>query len=185
MAKTNRKRVTKRTPKKPARSFGHTLVWTIMLSLVFSAGLIVGQRMLKRSATPALVSVSSVRQSDAPAREQGQEPGQKEEVSFSFYERLGMESAGAPAAQKPKGEGALPARYTLQVGSYPSLQQAQRELRTLKKEGMEAFMVSATVPKKGKMYRVRLGKFHSMDEARQFQAELTRQRDLNTFVMPL
>ena len=85
---------------------------------------------------------------------------------------------------KKSGE-QLPARYTLQVGSFPSLKQAQRSLRELEKGGVEAFMSASDVPDKGKVYRVRVGKFHSADEARQFQAEFKRQRDVEAFVMPL
>jgi len=177
------------------------LTWTILLSLVFSAGLIVGQRMLKQRSTPALVSVSHAKldgadatkedasSNGADAKKKGGKDGnasKKEDLSFSFYERLGTEKPSSQGKLDPgKGAKTLPARYTLQVGSFPSLKQAQRSLRDLEKSGVEAFMSASDVPDKGKVYRVRVGKFHSADEARQFQAEFKRQRDVEAFVMPL
>jgi len=199
MGKSNKRRSKTSKPARPPRQFGRTLTWTVLLSLVFSAGLIVGQRMLKQRSTPALVSVarasqadSSDKKGDAPARDGkkedgGKDKGDKGDLSFSFYERLGTEKPTALGKIDPgkKSGEQLPARYTLQVGSFPSLKQAQRSLRELEKGGVEAFMSASDVPDKGKVYRVRVGKFHTMDEARQFQAELKRQRELEAFVMPL
>lgn len=201
MGKSNKRRSKTSKPPRPPRQFGKTLTWTVLLSLVFSAGLIVGQRMLKQRSTPALVSVARASQTTAAdqkkgaASKEGAKEGKgekkdapaKDDLSFSFYERLGTEkpsSLGKIDPGKKSGE-QLPARYTLQVGSFPSLKQAQRSLRELEKGGVEAFMSASDVPDKGKVYRVRVGKFHTMDEARQFQGELKRQREVEAFVMPL
>lgn len=190
MTRRNKKQ-RKKSASKP-HSYTHTLAWTVVLSLVFSAGLIAGQRMLRRQQTPALVSVSSSKvpgegASEAPREAPGDGEG-GQDLSFSFYEHLGTERPGAAkqaAGEEASGEGALPARYTLQVGSYPSLEQARGKISALRKHGVEVHMVTAEVPERGKVYRVRIGKFHSMDEARQFQGELKRQRDLEAFIMPL
>ncbi|MBA2663489.1 MAG: SPOR domain-containing protein [Bradymonadaceae bacterium] len=80
---------------------------------------------------------------------------------------------------------AQPARYTLQVGAYPNFERARTEMDRLKKIGMEPHVIAAEVPGQGKFYRVRVGKFHSMDDARTFQADAKGRNGLDTFVTPL
>ncbi len=199
MGRKNIKHSGRSSDESTPRDFKRTLVWTILLALVFSAGLIVGQRMLKQRSTPALVSVHASHATDKEATPEKTQQGEDadnpdEHLSFSFYDKLapgkGKAAKEEPSeAQDAQGEDgqaqALPARYTLQLGSFPSLDSAQRQLRQLRDAGLEVHMISSSLPDQGKVYRVRIGKFHSIDEARQFQSELTRQRELETFVMPL
>jgi cell division protein FtsN len=192
--KTNR--VRKKTPK---RSVGSTLAWTAVLSLVFSAGLITGQRMLRAGATPPLLA-SAGAPADAPDDAPDDAP-KAPPLSFSFYEKLGDDGAKGAESRAPnqgiqdtleqarKGEpeanGELPARYTLQVGAHPAMHKAKGQMGKLRDKGLEPHMVSIEKGDGGKLYRVRVGKFHSMDEARHFQAEIKRSRDVDTFVTPL
>ena len=164
-----------------------------MLALVFSAGLIAGQRALSRADTPALVSYSTPQQASAePVVARDSKAKQDaDDVEFSFYDKLGDGQSGQGAVAGLKSlldasEGdELPARYTLQFGAYPSMDQARKQVSKLKKQGVEAYVTTSKVPKKGKVYRVRIGKFHSMDEARQFQGALDTQRKIEAFVMPI
>ncbi len=198
MARHKKRNTRRRSTAAQSRSFGRTLVWAFLLAIVFSIGLIAGQRMLDQEKMPPLVSISSVKQSDALAvqPEEGQQGDDKDEVEFSFYDRLGQVK---PAAVKSLGESisgalkmqdaqALPARYTLQVGSHPTMEKARKQVARLNKQGIEAHVISGESSKTGsskKVYRVRVGKFHSMDEARQFQGALKKQREVETFLMPL
>lgn len=59
--------------------------------------------------------------------------------------------------------------YTLQVKSSRSKEDADRFVRRLRKSGFDPHVVLSTVPGKGRYYRVRLGKFKSMQAARAFQ----------------
>ncbi len=193
--KTNRVR-----KKAPKRSVGSTLAWTAVLSLVFSAGLITGQRMLRADATPPLLASATTPGADAEGAPSADAP-KTPPLSFSFYEKLSDDGAKGAESRAPnqgiqdtleqarQGEpdtnGELPARYTLQVGAHPAMHKAKGQMGKLRDKGLEPHMVSIEKGDGGKLYRVRVGKFHSMDEARHFQAELKRSRDVDTFVTPL
>jgi cell division septation protein DedD len=244
-------------------TFSRLIGWTLALSLVFSAGMITGQRILRQESLPPLVQLSSARAvADTPDAE-GASVGPKL-TSYSFYDHLlkdGEAKPGAkatkaekkkkkeepsrvvarkekkenaepkkqPAAAKPQAEPkkpevkqvaaappkkaervapipgigavaravlpkkvaseqpprALPARYTLQVGSHPQKSRAVTQMDKLSRMGMEPALIVADVPGKGTLYRVRVGKFHSMDEARTYQASMRSKSGLESFVTPL
>ncbi|HEX5036839.1 MAG TPA: SPOR domain-containing protein [bacterium] len=63
---------------------------------------------------------------------------------------------------KPKG------KFTIQVGSYQSSNEASAALRGWKKKGYSAYTAVGTIPDKGTWYRVRIGGFPSREEAQKF-----------------
>lgn len=67
-----------------------------------------------------------------------------------------------PAETKPKG------KFTIQVGSYQSSEEATASLANWKKKGYSAFMAVGSIPDKGTWYRVRIGGFPTRDEAKKF-----------------
>jgi DedD protein len=191
------------------------VAWTTVLALVFSAGLITGQRMLNRQSLPPLVSFSSAQAAQAaPAgegaapdkAEAGVKPAGKKDVTFSFYEKLAgepAEQAPAPqanprravaqaaqavvaeqAARKVGGDSALPARYTLQAGAHASMDRAKVQMDKLTANALEPHLIVVEGAEGAKVYKVRVGKFHSMDEARHFQGSI-KDRGIDTFVTPL
>lgn len=249
----------KKAEKKEEGGFTKWLAWTIALGLVFSAGLITGQRLLRRESLPPMVSLSSTRavEPDKP-QPSIEEPPLR--TTFSFYEHLTAaepakpaqapkpaegaptqvkpseeakpapkpeptapsataEAKPAPMQPKPEApeqnraesqppstvgeaaaalqkvvdsfqpqdadENALPARYTLQVSSHPDRDSAEKEMDRLRGTGVEPHVLAVDVPGKGKLYRIRVGKFHSMDEARNFQGQLKEKRGVAGFVTPL
>ena len=126
----NRRRSPAKRGPQQQRSLGRTLVWAFLLAIVFSVGLIAGQRMLDQESMPPFVSISSMKveqpQAVQPSTDDSSAASDEKQVTFSFYERLGQnKSAAAPvkslgeslssALDMQKAE-ALPARYTLQVG---------------------------------------------------------------------
>ncbi len=238
--------------------FGRLLQITILLSIVFSAGLITGQRLLHNASMPPIISVQSPALSAAAQRHLAEADKQdnneaKDEATaktrFSFYEKLSKPASDgekAPARRfltpKPEPEKTAPvvaeappvpqkvapepaatekasdtgalaqvtepakkqlptlsvnaaatetddsavaARYTLQIGAYPSYERARQEMLRLEKLGLEPHVIAADVPGQGKFFRVRVGKFHSMDEARTFQSDTREKNNLETFVTPL
>lgn len=56
-------------------------------------------------------------------------------------------------------------RYTLQVGSYPSMEEAQSVMDRLEKAGMAPALKAADLKNMGRRYRVFVGKFDSKDAA--------------------
>jgi cell division septation protein DedD len=223
-------------------TFKRLLGWTLLLALVFSAGLITGERLVRKKSLEPLISVTDQvagSAADADAESAGDEP-----TTFAFFDKLTRKGEVAlatstkaePAAEKaeekvaprkPSSEEAssekpepkeaaqqkaapqkaevdveeangekpevrkpepikpAAARYTLQVAAHPDLDGAKKHMERLQKMGLQPFVVSAAIPGKGKFFRVRVGKFSSMEEARAFQASLKAKNSLNTFVSPL
>lgn len=64
------------------------------------------------------------------------------------------------------------ARYTVQLEASPSLETAQEKARKFRESGIEAYIVRGEVPGKGTFYRVRVGIFDSLAEAKKFGMEL-------------
>lgn len=202
--------------------FKKLLGWTTLLALVFSAGLITGERLVRKKSFEPLVSVSSRAEAKPPESvevdDEQPEAAAREEAEFSFFDNLTngnqpiIERRDAPSTRTRNGDekkpqtvespprqqpqpadsddtaqpgDQLPAKYTLQVAAHPDMESAKKHMARLRKMGLDPHVISASIPDKGKFYRVRIGKFHSMDEARSFQADLKRKNSLNTFVSPL
>ncbi len=60
-------------------------------------------------------------------------------------------------------------RYTLQVKATKEKDDADRFIATLRQAGFEPHTVLADIPGKGRYYRVRIGRFDSLEDARAFQ----------------
>ncbi|MFP4597191.1 MAG: SPOR domain-containing protein [Persicimonas sp.] len=230
-----------RASKNAGSKFKRLLGWTVLIAIVFSAGLITGERLVRRQALSPLVSVAGEVDPANGQTEDGQaeaDADEDEPTSFAFFDQLARKDgvslsanrkakektekpAPEPAAAKeepeekpkakpepqeaaPEKEAPAPepaeaeleaepagadevdaARYTLQVASHPNMDSARSHMEKLRKMGLEPHVVAGDVPGKGKFYRVRVGKFQSMDEARSFQSDLTRKNSLSTFVSPL
>ncbi len=221
----------KRTSNDGGGKFKRLLGWTVLMAIVFSAGLITGERLVRREKLAPLVAVTD--QVDVPGDTANKDDADKakdkakhkKKTTFAFFDQLTRKDdvslsserkaaskkhaptkhAPAKHAPAPKAKPAahdshkaaehhdapqkpakkLAARYTLQVAAHPDLESAKAHMERLRKMGLEPHVVSATIPGKGKFYRVRVGKFHTMDEARNFQANLKAKDSLNTFVTPL
>ena len=173
----SRNRKKSHSPPPPARPYGHKLVWTLLFALVFSAGLIAGQRVMQSEKHVPLVSLGEVApKAKAKAPEKTRAAATTKTIDFSFHDRLNPTKDPSPVA----------ARYTLQVGSYPDLEKAKAQLKALRAQGLEVHLVALRLKSGVKTHRVRLGKFQSMEEARQFRDELERRGSpLKMALMPL
>jgi cell division septation protein DedD len=79
------------------------------------------------------------------------------------------EDGGKPVAETPPPAEAKPkGKFTVQVGSYQSSEEATASLANWKKKGYSAFMAVGSIPNKGTWYRVRIGGFPSREEAQKF-----------------
>lgn len=233
-----------RKPKRRKSSgVGRLFLWTAVLGVLASIGIIAGQRIMMDDgflpivsvapATPALSSNASL------ASDEDSEEAPRPSL-FSFYDALTSaevrevtervaprrtprteaprqetapapapapaepeptpsepDSAPPPAEEKPAEEAQAPqerevqeetdapARYTLQIASHPTMERARAEMDRLRELGLEPHVVAADVPGQGQFYRVRVGKYPSMDEARSAQNQIRAVRELQTFVTPL
>ena len=75
-------------------------------------------------------------------------------------------------------------RYTIQVASYNSEDDAKDFAEELKSRGYPAFITQGGVPGRGTWYRVRVGKFKTVREARLFAYGLKGQeREIQSFLI--
>lgn len=242
--------MSRRRHSKPERglSAGRLILGTAVLALVFSAGLIAGQRIMLEDSLPPLVSVGqpalasqrlAPTQAAAKGEEADAETSTPRDAIFSFYESLtrpearplitrknaGQPETAAPKpvaekiaepkpeeptpptpAEEPQRAEATPApveqasaepadaaaseeveaaRYTLQVASHPTMERARAEMDKLSAQGLAPHVIAADIPGQGKFYRVRIGKFATVEQARAHQSQLERTREVRTFVTPL
>ncbi len=80
----------------------------------------------------------------------------------------------APEPVRPP-EPAADARYTLQVKAARDKAEADAFVAELRKAGFAPHVVLADIPGKGRFFRIRVGRFGSMAEARVFQRRYKRQ----------
>lgn len=69
---------------------------------------------------------------------------------------------------KEKANGSPSGKFSIQVGSYQSVEEANAALGRWKKKGYAAFMTVGEIPEKGTWYRVRIGGFADRKEAETF-----------------
>jgi cell division protein FtsN len=57
-------------------------------------------------------------------------------------------------------------RFTVQIASFPQLEEAQKMEQSLKSKSLPAFIQKTDLPGKGTWYRVRVGTFNTIEQAR-------------------
>lgn len=173
------------------------LAWTVFASLLFSAGLLTGLHFFDTSDASSLVAVSAeqsadsgeaTKQEDETTESNGENSDDPEltDTVFSFHDRL---ESGAPVDrdddESEGSEAKEAAKYTLQVAVHPKLSGAEQHMRRIRKAGLDPWVASAKSPDRGKYFRVRIGKFRSMEEARSFQKRLRKNRGIESHLNPL
>lgn len=64
------------------------------------------------------------------------------------------------------------AKYSIQIGSYPKLEEASKIEGEWKEKGYPAYIMIADIPDRGRWYRVRIGGFASRKDAGRYLADL-------------
>jgi hypothetical protein len=77
------------------------------------------------------------------------------------------------------------AKYALQVAAFSKLEEAQELVNQLQSKGYDAYQVTGTATAKGTLYRVRIGKFQSLPEARQFALAFEKKEKVKTIIASL
>ncbi len=75
------------------------------------------------------------------------------------------------------------ARYSIQIGSFPELAEANKSVKTWKVKGYNAFMMIADIPDRGRWYRVRIGGFATKDEAKRYLDEFSSKEKSEAIVV--
>ncbi|MCH8157356.1 MAG: SPOR domain-containing protein [Nitrospinae bacterium] len=100
--------------------------------------------------------------------------------------RLEQEAQDHQAGRIPGGKPELKI-HTLQVAAFTSSKQAERLTRSLQKKGVRGtYMVKSNRKTGGSWYKIRVGRFDSKEEARQFASQLIDQKTIrNYFIISL
>ncbi|MFW5925736.1 MAG: SPOR domain-containing protein [Myxococcota bacterium] len=85
--------------------------------------------------------------------------------------------APRPAARGQDG------KYTLQVISYRTKEEARLFAETLRERGHETFVVRADLPDRGTYWRVRIGPFDSKRDAQAYRSDFEEAEGMNTYVV--
>ena len=75
------------------------------------------------------------------------------------------------------------ARYSVQVGSYSSMDEASQKVATWKNKGYPAYMMIADIPDRGRWYRVRMGGFQTRGDASKYLQELQSRESVEALVV--
>ena len=89
----------------------------------------------------------------------------------------------APEDRRPRGTVGMDGRYTLQVASYRSADEADEFADALRQRGHDAFTLRADVEGRGIFHRVRIGPFDNGHAAEAYRAEFERSERMDTFVV--
>ena len=166
------------------------LVCAFLLIWAFVLGLLVGQGSL--ASPDDLASLQSWLSGLPVAGRWFEKPApmaqkEAEEPRLSFYQ--GVEGNEAPLVEEaPKTEQkAGPAErgvaYSVQVASLKDENQAWDMVIQLKKAGLTAYIMRSQVAGVGLRYRVRVGPFHSNEEAQQAAGRIRLKHKLAAFVI--
>ncbi len=147
---------------------------------------LVGEKPLNESREEALPGLT---QKKIPVTSKAAVPSPKESVSEAKpaakeagkeVKEVARSKAASPPQKSVKAPPAKPF-YSVQVASLRSEKEAQRYVNYLRERGYKAFYRRVTLPQKGTWFRVYVGRFRTLAEARRFGEELKRREKLKSF----
>ena len=74
------------------------------------------------------------------------------------------------------------ARFTLQVGAFNNSEEATQLVNQLQSKGYDAYQITGSAAAKGMWYRVRVGHFPSLQDARQFAVMFEKKEKIKTVI---
>lgn len=75
------------------------------------------------------------------------------------------------------------ARYSVQVGSYPKMDEATTSVEKWKTKGYAAYMMIADIPERGRWYRVRIGGFGTHEDAASYLKDFKSKENVEALVV--
>lgn len=79
----------------------------------------------------------------------------------------------------------VPKGYSLQIRAFKNIVEANEFIGTLRRQGYTPHVILSDVPGRGRWYRVRVGRFRTIDEAQAFQKKFEDKEGIATFVSAL
>jgi cell division protein FtsN len=80
-------------------------------------------------------------------------------------------ASGAPSAHQAEHKDALSGKFTIQLGSHRTLKEAEDFAEGFKARGYDPIINQIDIKGKGTWYRVSLGAFNTMEEAKAYTAK--------------
>jgi cell division septation protein DedD len=158
----------------------------LLLALIATAGYFLGFQKWMTSATPEPPHASNPIKNETEAPTTATLPHEPDVKPPETATAKPPETAPTGAEPVAKPEAPLPAsapdnvddaqaRYSLQAASFPKEVQAREFSDKLVRAGVPAYIMSIDIPRRGKWFRVRVGRFPSADEAGKYASQ-ARQR---------
>ncbi len=180
-----------------------------VISMFFIAGFLIDYAALKFSRTSPPDRFSIIKKGEntgAPSKKAAKQSVLKKD-NFSFFETLSKKD-GKKAEHDIKRENVLrthtvkkpeiksetqsetkpdkPVRsstaYAAQLGSFKGFGAARTFRDGFIKKGYKAYIVSASLPGKGTLYRVRIGRFRDIEDAQKFSSDFEKKEKVSVFI---
>jgi len=133
----------------------------------------------KPEATASQQPERAAKGAPAPADNKQAQPPARSSAAQRVEEIKAALSAGA---QQPVPAASEPITYTLQLGSFQNNDVASSFSSALNAKGYDSHIEKITVPDKGVVFRVRLGKYKSLEDAQKTAAELGKKEGISAFI---
>lgn len=92
----------------------------------------------------------------------------------------------SPPMPVPKPKSSPPkAKYTLQVAALNNAEEAKQMVLQLQNKGYAAYQISGSGAAKGTLYRVRIGHFASLQEAKEFALNFEKKEKIKPLIKPI
>jgi cell division septation protein DedD len=122
---------------------------------------------------------------EVPEKEKDLRPSPTLEKAFGEKLSRPAEKAVTPPTEETKATPPPKAKFTLQVGAFNNSEEARELVNQLRSKGYPAYQVTGTAAAKGTLYRVRIGQFQSLPEARQFALAFEKKEKVKTVIASL
>jgi cell division protein FtsN len=159
----------KPVPRNSGRSGGRSIFTGVLIGLIFGAVLAVGVALWVTGSNPFKSSPpapAAVKHEPAPPATPEAAP------SFDFYKVLPDNASGTlPSTAAPAASAPL---LYLQAGAFQRADEADNMKAQLALLGVEAVIQTSEVAGKGMLHRVRVGPFHTIDEANRTRSLLAQ-----------
>lgn len=138
------------------------------------------QQSAQQSSEPAQ-PVQSVEPS-TPAEAPASEPAQPEQ---KLVRDSGVRSGTEASESSANGAGNAQGRFALQAASFPTQAGADELAQKLRSAGVPSYVVSADLARRGRWFRVRVGRFNSAEDAQRFAGEAQQRAKAAGISLPL
>lgn len=112
-------------------------------------------------------------------------PSQTKERAFEGKDSPPAEKGTSTTPEEMKTPPPPKAQFTLQVAALSNPEEARELVSQLLSKGYAAYQVTGSAAAKGTLYRVRIGQFHSLAEARQFALAFEKKEKIKTIIVSL